>query len=261
MDFIVIGVTAFIASGLTFFSGFGLGTVLLAAFALFFSAPAAVAATGTVHLLNNLFKGVLVFRTVDWPTVARFAIGAIPAAAIGALVLGSLSDAPAFRWSGFGYDFVPTVAGVVIGAAMIGFAALEALPWFQKLALPPRLLPLGGALSGFMGGMTGQQGALRSLVLLKCGLDAKQFIATGVMVAILIDLTRLPTYLASFDPDTLDLTGREGALIAVGTACAFAGAWLGSKYLKRATIGVVRFSVATLMLVIGLGMILGILGG
>lgn len=260
MDFIVIGITAFIASCLTFFSGFGLGTVLLAAFALFFPAPAALAATGVVHLLNNLFKGTLVFRDTQWGVVGRFAVGAIPAAAVGALILGQLSDEPAFHWQAFDREFVPTVAGVVIGAAMIGFAALEAMPWFQKLALPPRLMPLGGALSGFMGGMTGQQGALRSVVLLKCGLDAKAFIATGIIVAILVDMTRLPTYAASFDADTLDFVSREGALIAFGTACAFAGAWIGARYLKRATIGVVRAAVASLMLLIGLGMILGFLG-
>lgn len=260
MDFVVIGMVAFVASGLTFFSGFGLGTVLLAAFALFFSPPAAVAATGAVHLLNNLFKGALVFRAANWAVVARFAIGAIPAAALGALALSALSDAPAFRWTLYGHDLAPTFAGVVIGAAMIGFSFLEAMPWFQKLALPPQLLPLGGAISGFMGGMTGQQGALRSMVLLKCGLDAKSFIATGVMVAVLVDLSRLPTYVATLDPDTLDLAGHDGALIAVGTLCAFAGAWLGAKYLKRATIRVVRVSVAALMLMIGLGMITGLLG-
>ena len=54
MEFVVIGVVAFLASGLTLYSGFGLGTVLLPAFALFFPAPVAVAATGVVHLLNGL---------------------------------------------------------------------------------------------------------------------------------------------------------------------------------------------------------------
>lgn len=59
MDFLVIGLVAFLASGLTLYSGFGLGTELLPAFALFFPVEVAVAATGTVHLLNSLFKGGL----------------------------------------------------------------------------------------------------------------------------------------------------------------------------------------------------------
>ena len=162
VDFATIGIVAFLASGLTLYSGFGLGTVLLPAFALFLPAPAAVAATGAVHLLNNLFKAGLVGRSVHWPTVLRFGIPAIPAAILGALLLGQLSGFPTFHWQAFGQAFAPTAAGVIVGVLMIAFALLELQPWFQKLSAPPRLMPLGGALTGFIGGLTGQQGALRS---------------------------------------------------------------------------------------------------
>ena len=260
MDFIIIGAVAFASSALTFFSGFGLGTILLPAFALFFSAPGAVAATGVVHLLNNLFKGTLVFRTADWSTVLRFGIPAVPGAIAGALLLSYLGELPAFRWSAFGREFVPSTAGVIIGAVMMLLAILEMMPWFQKLAAPPRLVPFGGLLTGFSGGLTGQQGALRSIFLLKTGLDAPRFIATGTMVAILVDFARLPTYFASFTRGTLDFTGREGMLVAFGTACAFVGAWLGASYFKKATIEGVRYLVAGLMLLIGSGLVFGALG-
>jgi len=260
MDFLIIGLVAFIASGLTLYSGFGLGTVLLPAFALFFPAPAAVAATGGVHLVNNLFKGGLVGRESHWPTVLRFGVPAIPGAIAGALVLSVLSGAAAFHWQAFGREFTPSVAGVVIGLAMIVFAVLELMPWFQRLAAPPKLIPLGGLLTGFVGGLTGQQGALRSMFLFKSGLDAAKYIATGTLIAILIDLSRLPTYAASFADNTLAFSGRPGALIAVGTVCACAGAWLGARYMKKATIGAVRVLVVTFMLLIGAALTTGVLG-
>jgi uncharacterized membrane protein YfcA len=259
MDFIVIGVVAFIASGLTLYSGFGLGTVLLPAFALFFPAPAAVAATGAVHLLNNLFKGGLVGRGAHWPTVLRFGLPAIPGAIVGALVLNLLNN-QTFHWQAFGYDFAPSAAGIVIGACMIAFAILELQPWFQRLAAPARLIPFGGLLTGFVGGLSGQQGALRSMFLFKSGLEATSYIATGVLIAILIDLARLPTYAASFAGETLSFSGRVGALIAFGTICAFTGAWLGARYMKKATIGVIRALVVAFMLLIGAGLIVGVLG-
>jgi uncharacterized protein len=260
VDFIIIGAVAFAASALTFFSGFGLGTLLLPAFALFFSAPAAVAATGVVHLLNNLFKGTLIFRTAHWPTVLRFGIPAVPGAIAGALLLAHLGEMPAFRWSAFGREFVPSTAGVIIGAVLIVLAVLELAPWFQKLSAAPRWVPLGGLLMGFSGGLTGQQGALRSIFLLKTGLDAPRFIATGTMVSIFVDASRLPTYFASFTRGTLDLGGREGLLVVFGTACAFAGAWLGASYFKKSTIEVVRYLVAALMFIVGAGLIFGVLG-
>jgi uncharacterized protein len=49
MDIVIIAVVAAFASALTLYSGFGLGTILLPAFALFFAAPLAVATTGIVH--------------------------------------------------------------------------------------------------------------------------------------------------------------------------------------------------------------------
>lgn len=56
MDYLIISAVAFVVSGVTLFSGFGLGTVLMPTFALFFPLPVAIAATAVVHLANNVFK-------------------------------------------------------------------------------------------------------------------------------------------------------------------------------------------------------------
>ena len=261
MDYVIIGLTAFLASGLTLYSGFGLGTVLLPAFALFFPVPVAVAATGVVHLFNNLFKGSLLRREADWRTVARFGLPAIPAAIAGAWLLAELgSTSRLFVWSAFDREYGPTAAGATIGALMIVFALLELQPWFQRLAAPPRLMPLGGVITGFFGGLTGQQGAFRSMFLLKSGLEPARFIATGVLIAVLIDLSRLPTYAASFRGGDTAFGDHSWGLVGVGTLCAFAGAFLGVRYLKKATIGTVRWIVAAMMLLIGAAIFSGLLG-
>ena len=93
MDLLIVAATAFAASALTLYSGFGLGTILLPAFALFFPVETAVAATAIVHLLNNLFKGGLLGRRADWPTVLRFGLPAVPAALAGAWLLAWLGGA------------------------------------------------------------------------------------------------------------------------------------------------------------------------
>jgi hypothetical protein len=65
VTYLVVCSVALLASGLTFFSGFGLGTLLLPAFALFFPVEQAVALTAVVHFLNGLFKLGLVGRHAD----------------------------------------------------------------------------------------------------------------------------------------------------------------------------------------------------
>lgn len=261
MDIVVIAVVAMLASALTLYSGFGLGTLLLPAFALFFPAPVAVAATGTVHLLNNLFKGTLLRNRADWPTVLKFGIPAVPAAVAGAWLLAWLGDIPrVFEWSAFGRRLGPTGADLTIGTLMVALAALELQRWFQELKAPPALMPLGGLVTGFLGGLTGQQGAFRSMFLLRSGLAAERFIATGVMIAVIVDLSRLTTYAVSFNAVGLNPSGREGVLVIVGTLSGFVGAYVATRRLDRMTIGTVRYSVAALMLFIGLALSLGVLG-
>jgi hypothetical protein len=261
LDFALVVTLAFVASGLTLYSGFGLGTLLLPAFALFFPVPVAVAATGAVHLINNLFKGALLWRKADWPIVLRFGLPAVPAAVAGAWLLGSLgATGRLFSWDAAGRTFGPTAAGMAVGALMIAFALIELQPAFRRLRAPARLLPVGGLVTGFLGGLTGQQGALRSAFLLKSGMDAAGFIATGVMIAVLVDLSRMPTYLAAFAETGVALGTRDLAMIAAGTLAALAGALIGARHVEKVTIDIVRRIVAALMVLVGLALAAGVIG-
>lgn len=60
LEILLIAVVAAGASLLTFFSGFGLGTMLLPVFLLFFPVDLAIAMTAVVHFLNNIFKTGLI---------------------------------------------------------------------------------------------------------------------------------------------------------------------------------------------------------
>jgi hypothetical protein len=50
MSFVLVGIAAMLASLLTFFSGFGLGTILLPVFGVFFPIRVAFGLTAIVHL-------------------------------------------------------------------------------------------------------------------------------------------------------------------------------------------------------------------
>lgn len=99
MDIIIITLAAFAAAILTFFSGFGLGTILAPVFAIFFPVEMAVALTGVVHFCNNLFKIVLVGRKTDIIVLIRFGVPAILASFIGAWLLLKIIQLPALLTS------------------------------------------------------------------------------------------------------------------------------------------------------------------
>ncbi len=75
--YLAVALTAFLAAGLTLYSGFGLGTILLPVFALFFPVEMAVVATALVHGANNVFKVTLLGRYADREVVLKFGLPAI----------------------------------------------------------------------------------------------------------------------------------------------------------------------------------------
>lgn len=239
---------ALLASGLTFFTGFGLGTLLLPVFALFFPLPAAVAMTAVVHFANGLFKLALTGRHASWPVVLRFGLPAMAAAFLGAELLLWMAQGPALHtYVLAGRLHEITALKLVMALLMAGFAALEVSGLLEGRSLDPRWLPAGGALSGFFGGLTGHQGAFRSVFLLRAGLNKAAFVATGSAIAALVDLSRLGVYLRRWE--ALDLRGH-GALVAFAILAALAGALLGNRLLPKVTRRGIQGAVAALLLLV-----------
>jgi len=117
---LVICSIALTASLLTLFSGFGLGTLLLPAFAAFFPVDAAVAMTALVHFANNLFKLALLGRKADLSVTLRFGAPAVAASFLGARILLWLSDLPPLlEYSLAGHPAAVTPVKLLIAALML----------------------------------------------------------------------------------------------------------------------------------------------
>ena len=257
MSYLIICTVALLASALTFFSGFGLGTLLLPAFALFFPIEQAVALTAVVHFLNGFFKLALTGRNADRDVALRFGLPAIAMSFLGAWVLVWLSGiTPAFSYSAFGRLVSITPVKLVVGLFLLLFASIELLPRFRDMSFGKQYMPLGGMLSGFFGGLSGMQGALRSAFLSRAGLSKEAFIATGVVIACLIDFSRLAIYSTSLVRESAHF--NHSVLVAAVLA-AFAGAVLGNRYLKKMTMPGIQRIVAVMLVAVALGLISGLL--
>lgn len=254
MAYALVAVVALGASALTFFSGFGLGTLLLPAFALYFPVPVAIGLTATVHLLNNLFKLTLMRPHIDWTVGLRFGLPAIVAALAGARLMIYLSHGePLFRYTVVDHAFAVTPVNLAVGVLMLGFVGLELLPEGRRPELNRRHLVTGGVASGFFGGFSGHQGALRTMVLLRCGLDKNGFIATGVLIATLVDIARLTVYSSLM----LDAAAANGGLLAEAVGAAFLGAMLGRRMLHAVTLETVHRVVAILLSIVAVALMAG----
>ena len=257
MDIVIVCIVALLASGLTFFSGFGLGTLLLPAFALFMPVEHAIAMTAVVHLLNGLFKLALLRTHIDRTVLLRFGLPAVLAALLGAWLLSRLGTLPALHaYDAFGHRFEILPLKLVIGVLLLLFALIELVPKLRDMTFDARWQPLGGALSGFFGGLSGMQGALRSAFLARSGLDKQAFVATGAAIACVIDVSRLAVYAGTLFAVFGTLDHR---LLVCAVLAAFAGAWLGNRMLRKTTLRGLQRVVAAMLLVFAIGLIVGAL--
>ena len=257
MQFIIIGIAALVASLLTFFSGFGLGTMLLPVFVFFFPVDLAVALTAIVHLLNNFFKFGLTRNYINKSVLLKFGIPGILGAVTGALMLLYLSDIrPFFHYTMFMEEFTIMPLNMVIGILLIIFALFEFIPFLQRLSFPRKMLSAGGFISGFFGGLSGHQGALRSTFLIRYGLSKEVFIGTGVAIALFVDVARISVYTSKFY--TPDIT-NELPYLAVAVLSAFMGAYIGRQALQKITIESIHVMVGVFLIIVGIGMATGII--
>lgn len=257
MDIILISLTALLASALTLFSGFGLGTLLMPVVALFFPAEIAIAITAIVHFANNIFKLGLLGKNANKEVLLRFGIPAIIASLTGASVLTYLSHIPPlYSYSLGGKIMEISTLKLVIGSVILAFVIIEMSSKIAAITLDKKYLPIGGIISGFFGGLSGHQGALRSMFLIKAGLAKEQFIATGVMLAVMIDLSRMSIY-------GWNISARADAiawpLVIAASLAAFIGAYTGAKLMKKITIKAIQVIVSVMLSLVGVGLIAGVL--
>jgi uncharacterized membrane protein YfcA len=255
-EYLIICLVALLASAITLFSGFGLGTVLVPAFALFFPIGLAIGLTAIVHFLNNLFKLFLFGKKASGAIVIRFGIPSLVASFAGALVLTLLDQAPAiYAYQIQGHPFSITPVKLIISVLLFGFVFLEIVPKLASMQFHPKHLVAGGLLSGFFGGVSGNQGALRSAFLLKAGLTKETFIATGVVIACMVDVARLAVY----SERILTVKQDNIALVGAATAAAFTGTFIGNRLVKKITLLSFRYFVAAMLFIFALLLGAGIL--
>ncbi|MHC4512698.1 MAG: sulfite exporter TauE/SafE family protein [Planctomycetota bacterium] len=256
----IIALVALVTAALTLFSGFGLGSLLLPAFALFFDLDVAVAATAIVHLLNNLFKAGMLGKYASPRIMLVFALPGAIAALAGAWVLFTLRDmAPLHAWQLGNHAFEVTPMGLTIGLLILFFAVFELHPRSKKLAVPPRYLPVGGALSGFLGGISGHQGALRATFMVRLGLSKEAFLGTSILCAVIIDIARIGYYATDYATKHQQLFDSWDLLL-VGTLSAFLGSYLGRRMIEKVTMEGIRRLVGVMLLFLGLAVATGLVG-
>jgi len=256
MDYLIIIIVALSGAYVSFISGFGLGTLLLPAFMMFFTAPVAIVTTAVVHMLNNLFKLGLVGKYADKKVLLYFGFTSVIGALTGAWLLSCINIGNViWSYNISSHEFNVTSIKVIMGILILVFTILEMNTRFQSLAIGKKWLPVGGLLSGFFGGLSGHQGALRSAFLMKVGLSKESFVGTRAVCAFLVDTSRIAVYVTLIRESFYQINIK---LVIVAAIAAFTGAWYGNRWMKKTEIESVNKFISIALVIFSILLIAGI---
>ena len=230
---VVAAVAAVIAGAIASISGFGIGSVLTPVLSTQFDVRLAIAMVSLPHLAGTFVRFLLVRTRIDRDVLLGF--GA--ASAIGGLAGAALQTV------------VQSSALAIVFSLLLVFAGIGSLTGFaQRMRFSGRRSALvGGALSGLLGGLVGNQGGIRAAALLGFDVTREAFVATATAVALIVDGARIPVYLATQGTDI----ATHWPLIALLAVGAVAGTVLGGWTLRRMSDAVFRRVVGMLLLVLG----------
>jgi uncharacterized protein len=224
--------------GVASVAGFGIGSVLTPAIAAVTGTKLAVAAVSIPHAIGTSIRFWRFRHEVDWTVVRSFGLTS---------AAGGLAGALLNAWA------TSRTLELVFGSLLVLAGTSQISGYAKRWRLRGTLAWLGGALSGFFGGLVGNQGGIRTAAMLGFEVNKRQFVATTTAVALLIDTARVPIYLAV---ETAELA-RMWPMLALATIGVIVGTLFGEKLLARVPEQRFRMVVGVLLLLLGASFLIG----
>jgi uncharacterized protein len=229
---LIVGYLAGVVSGIV---GTGATIILLPVLVFAFGPREAVPIMAVVALMSNFAKITSWWKEIDWRACAAYAVGGIPAAALGARTLLILPE-----------KAVDVALGLFFVAMVPGRRWLAA----RNLKIGLWQLALAGAFIGFLTGIVVSTGPLNLPVFASYGLAKGAFIATEAASSLALYISKAIAF-RSFGALPTDILLK--GLIAGSSV--MAGTYTARLIVERLSVAVFQHLLETVMLVSGLSLL------
>jgi uncharacterized membrane protein YfcA len=226
-----------LAGGMACISGFGIGSLLTPIIAVKAGTGIAVAAVSVAHFLGTFLRFWIWKKHINRKVLLSFGI----MSAAGGL-------AGAWLHNVFQNDILTAVFGSLLIFA--GFSGVTGMS--EKWKLSGAAAWIAGSLSGFFGGLVGNQGGIRSAAMLGFDMKGKEFVATATGIALVIDMTRMPIYFFSQGKQILELW----PLILISSIGVLIGTEIGIWTLGKIPEALFKKIVSGIIFCIGIGILI-----
>jgi uncharacterized membrane protein YfcA len=189
-------------------AGFGGGVLLLPVFTVLFGLRVAVPMLTLTQLSSNGSRVWFNRHELRWPLIGWFALGAVPFAVLGGVLLTHAPLAPLKS---------------LLGVFLIGVVVWRRVQRQPRTPADPAFVAVGAA-SGLGSALLGSVGPLTAPFFLAVGLTRAAYVGTEAASALTMHLTKIATYGAGEL-----LTGQVLLYGAALTPATLLGAWAGRK--------------------------------
>jgi uncharacterized membrane protein YfcA len=234
----LFGGLAVVAGAVAALAGFGIGSLLTPALSVAVGTKIAVALVAVPHIVATAARLWVLRASVDRRVLLGFGLASAAGGLAGALLHTVLAG---------------PLLGKVLGGLLILAGTSELTGLGRRFRLSGVGATLAGALSGVFGGLVGNQGGVRSAALMRFELSREALVATATATALLVDVARLPVYVATSGADML----REWPTLVLLTAGVLVGTYLGAPILRRVPETVFRRLLAMLLIILGAWLVIG----
>lgn len=233
---------AVLAGGIAAVSGFGIGSLLTPLLAIGFGTKTAVLLVSLPHATATSFRFWMMRRAVDRRVFLTFGAASAIGGLVGALLHGA---------------FGSRALELILGALLIfaGVSGLTGLSGRLRIRSTP-LAVAAGLVSAAFGGLVGNQGGIRSASLLHFGLSRTATVATATGIGLVVDLARIPVYVATGGAEM----AAHWEFVVVAAAGAVVGTLVGAPILHRVPELLFRKIVFGLVAILGVALVIGVGG-
>jgi uncharacterized membrane protein YfcA len=230
----IVATIAFFAGSVGAVAGFGIGSILTPLLATQLGMKFAVAAVTIPHIAGSTVRFWTLRHRVNPRVLLTFGLMS---------VIGGVSGAFAHAyWNSHLLTIVLAIVLIVTGAAsLFGFHY-----HFRGAAAQA-----GGVISGFLGGLVGNQGPVRSAAMLGFELSKEEFVATSVAIGMVVDIARLPVYFWSQG----QVIAKQWPIVLMMAICVIAGTLLGRVMLGRVPEDHFKKMIAALIFALGVALL------
>lgn len=163
-------------------AGFGTSIVFLPIALFFVDFKTALILVAVAHLSGSIGATIFFRHGLDKRLILLFGVPSVILTILGAYLVVYLPQ---------------NILEISLGIFLLIFSIYSFLkPDFQVQAAKINTI-VGGSLSGFLQGIIGVGGPIRSAFLISYNLDKFKYIATLAAIAVIVDVTRIPIYIAN----------------------------------------------------------------